>query len=985
MVDVRFGVLGPTQVWRGDGGQVAVGGPRLRALLARLLLAPGRTVAADRLIDDLYGAEAPSGAANALQSQVSRLRRALPEPVVERRPAGYRLAVDPDQVDLARFTRLAGAGRRALVTGDHAAAMDRLTEALRLWRGPALADVRGAPFAAAQVARLEELRLAATEDRLEAALALDPADPPVAELRELVAAYPLRGRLRGLLMRALTTAGRQGEALAVFDDTRRLLAEELGIDPSPQLAAVHRAVLRGEYAPPARSVPPAEQRPAPAVPAQLTSFLGREEELERVVDLLAEARLVTITGPGGAGKTRLAIELAGRHPAEVGFVELAPVVNGAEVAQTVLTALGLREARLRGAAQLPDATDRLVAALADRRLLLVLDNCEHLLADTATLVSRLLSGCPGLRVVATSRQALGLTGEALCPLSGLAVPPPDASPEAARDYPALRLLADRAADVVPGFSLDPPAVAVAAQICRTLDGLPLAIELAAARLRALPMPEVAARLNDRFRLLSRGSRGAQHRHQTLRAVVEWSWELLDEPERTLARRLTVFAGGADLAAVERVCAAGDDTVDILAGLVDKSLVEVVNGRYRMLETIRAYGAERLAEAGETEAMRRAHAAYFLDLAEAAAPHLRRAEQLTWLSRLDGERDNLHQALRRATAAGDHETALRLVSALSFYWWLRGVRSEGALLAGELLAAIGPQPPPGRQEEYLLCELLAALGGGRRNRTVGVTRLPLRRPPRQPFLLYLSSIAAGPPAGDVTELRRLIETSRAVLGDDRWSHALTPVGFGLALAISGELAEGEAELRRAVAGFRALGERWGTMIALANLAEVVDWRGGRTEAAPWWDEARALAEELDSTVDMSDLLRARGTGALAAGDLDGAQADFEEALRLARRAGAPELVAAARCGLAELARLRGDAPAARSLAEQALAECPEGWFIADGTRLELLVLLGRIAEADGEAETARGWYRQAAAAPPGWWSQQSIAEAERALTRLARRG
>src|SRR5690606_10098248 len=285
--------------------------------------------------------------------------------------------------------------------------------------------------------------------------------------------------------------------------------------------------------------------------------------------------------------------------------------------------------------------------------------------------------------------------------------------------------ADRAADVVPGFSLDPPAVAVAAQICRTLDGLPLAIELAAARLRALPMPEVAARLNDRFRLLSRGSRGAQHRHQTLRAVVEWSWELLDEPERTLARRLTVFAGGADLAAVERVCAAGDDTVDILAGLVDKSLVEVVvNGRYRMLETIRAYGAERLAEAGETEAMRRAHAAYFLDLAEAAAPHLRRAEQLTWLSRLDGERDNLHQALRRATAAGDHETALRLVSALSFYWWLRGVRSEGALLAGELLAAIGPQPPPGRQEEYLLCELLAALGGGRRNRTVGVTRLPL---------------------------------------------------------------------------------------------------------------------------------------------------------------------------------------------------------------------------------------------------------------------
>src|SRR5690606_4463269 len=285
---MRFGVLGQTQVWRADGSPVALGGPRLRALLARLLLEPGRTVATDRLIDDLYGTEPPAGAANALQSQISRLRKALPVPGVELAAAGYRLAVEPEQVDLHRFTKLAAAGGQALAAGDHASAVALLAEALGLWRGPALADVRAAPFAAAQVVRLEELRLTATEDRIDAELAAGAADPavtgpPVAELRDLVAAHPPRERLRGLLMRALSSAGRQAEALAVFDEARKLLADELGVDPSPQLAAVHRAVLRNEYAPAAQGTParrppgplaapaPGPAAPAP-VPAQLTSF-----------------------------------------------------------------------------------------------------------------------------------------------------------------------------------------------------------------------------------------------------------------------------------------------------------------------------------------------------------------------------------------------------------------------------------------------------------------------------------------------------------------------------------------------------------------------------------------------------------------------------------------------------------------------------------------------------------------------------------------
>ncbi|WP_327042091.1 winged helix-turn-helix domain-containing protein [Micromonospora ureilytica] len=939
---MRFRILGPTQVVLADGREVPVGGPRLRTLLVLLLLDAGRVVSAERLIDGLYGEHPPRGAANALQSQVSRLRQALSaeHDPVEFHPAGYRLAVDPGDVDAYRFERLAEAGRRALVDGDWSRAAAVLREALELWRGPALADAVGAAGAPAQAARLDELRLAATEDRIEADLALGAPGALIAELRELVVAHPLRERLRGQLMRALTALGRSAEALAEFEDARHTLAEQLGVDPSAELAAVHLAVLRGE-----------ERLSAePALPSQLTTFVGREEELKRVGELLGERRLVTLTGPGGAGKTRLAIEAAGRVDGEVRLVELAGLADGADVPQAVLTALGLRDAGLRAPAEPGRQTiDRLVEALAERRLLLVLDNCEHVLVDAARLAARLLSACPALRVLATSREPLGLAGEALCPLSGLTLPPLGASALDADDYAAVGLFAQRAVDVAPDFTVTPANVEMVLRICRSLDGLPLAIELAAARLRALSVAEVAARLDDRFRLLSTGSRAVSPRHRTLRAVVGWSWDLLDDAEREVARRLTVFAGGATLEAAGRVCGLPtSEFVDALTGLVDKSFVEMTGGRYRMLETVRAFCAERLAEAGEADQLRRAHTAYFLEFAWTASDHLRCAEQLHWLRRLDAERDNLHAALRRATAAGDASDAAGMVAALSFYWWLRGMRGEGARLATDVLELLGTEAPPGLNEEFALCVYNASLAGSGPLPSLGTQRSVIRsldRPPRQPFLLYLSGISTGPPSGGAENVDELMAELRRLVGPDAWINALGAMGSGSALMWSGQWDRARTALATALDGFRSTGDRWGTMITLGALGELAAWQGDPEMAGAHMDEAMGLVEALGSAVDQADMLRTRGEIRLRAGDLAAAHDDFAGALLLAQRSGAPEFVASARLGLAQVARLRGDLAAARRFCEEALVGGLTGWYVGDAARAEIILALKEITEAE----------------------------------------
>lgn len=421
---MRFQILGPTSALDEDGEPVALGGPRVRALLTLLALHAGRIVGGEQLVDGMYGPRPPEGVANALQSQVSRLRRALGRDLVEFHPAGYRLVADPQDVDARRFELLTQQGRQALAGGDPGRAATLLREALELWRGAPLSD---APHAEAAAAALAELRLAATEDRVQADLDLGRHRELVAELSQLAAAHPLRERLRALLMRALYGSGRQAEALTVYDEARKILDEELGVEPGAELAAAHLAVLRadpalGALAPDA--APAARRRQG--LRAQFTSFVGRAEEIEQVAARLRANRLVTLIGPGGAGKTRLATEAADQEPGDVCFVELAPVSEDAGVPGAVLSALDIRDAPPTPDRLTVDPATRLVTALAGRRLLLVLDNCEHVVAATAGLADLLLASCPELRVLVTGREALGITGESILPVAPLRLPPPEA-------------------------------------------------------------------------------------------------------------------------------------------------------------------------------------------------------------------------------------------------------------------------------------------------------------------------------------------------------------------------------------------------------------------------------------------------------------------------------------------------------------------------------------------------------------------------------
>ncbi|ADJ42022.1 SARP family transcriptional regulator fused with ATPase domain [Amycolatopsis mediterranei S699] len=962
---MRFGVLGAVAAWRPDGTQVAVGGPRSRTLLALLALDAGRFVPAERLIDGMYGEHPPDGAANALQSQVSRLRTALKDLApVEFTAAGYRLAVAPDEVDVHCFERLTRAGRALLKNGEHGRAAEVLGEALALWRGPAFTDLADAPFAATQATRLEELRADAADDHVEARLALGQAEDVLAGLRETVAAQPLRERPRAQLVRALAAAGRPADALAAFEDARRTLADELGADPGPELAEAHLAVLRGET----------EKPVLPALPAQLTTFVGRDAELRQVTELLARARLVTLTGPGGTGKTRLAIEVAAAQAGPVAFVELAPH-GGADVAGAVLAALGLRESS-RGGPQ--DPVERLVPALRDRPVLLVLDNCEHVVDVAARLAARLLAACPGLRVLATSREPLGITGEQLAPVPRLAVPPPGTAAAQASAFAAIRLFAERAAASDPAFALDESTIGDVQHVCAALDGLPLALELAAARVRTLDLGEIAARLDDRFRLLARGSRTAAARHRSLRGVVEWSWDLLTGEERSLARRFAVFSGGATAAAAAEVCGAD---VDLLPELADKSLVEAVGGRFRMLETIRAFGGEKLAEAGEAEKFHRAHAEYFLRFAAEADPMLRTAEQLEWLARIDADYDNILAALRWSTE-NDVALALRLVPSLAMYWWMRGRRFEGAGLSLAVVSRCSPELREEYAEEFLVC-VLGALAGQRHESLEQY--LPLVRryatdgswAPRNPMLVMLLGVVAGPPGDDAERLGHGL-----LAAGDAWGWALLPMGKGLRAMMSGDLAGAEEGLREGAAQFRALGERWGLSMALDHLSQLLTWRGEYAAALPLMDEALGLMHEIGATDDVADLVCRRAWTHLLSGDHARARADYELAAATARRSGMPESRAAAYVGSANLARLSGDLAAARELCERALAECPGGSFSSETVRATALIALGWLALAEGDRSSAVSLHRSAVLIGRQWNASDVVAFALEGLAGAA---
>ena len=909
---VRIGVLGPLEVRTDDGALAEVPGPRLRGLLAAFALQPGHLIPKASLVDWIWGEQPPADAVNALQRLVSRLRKALPDVVIDGQQEGYLLRVEPEAVDAVRFERLVIAGQAAVRAEDGYRQVRLLREALDLWRGAAMQDVGLLDSGAfdAAVVRLEELRLAATEEWADAEIALGRGADLVTELTDLVAAHPLRERLAAALMRALAAAGRGAEALLVYQRTRQTLASELGADPSPGLSALHVALLRGE---PGRRK---EDRKT-NLRAELTSFVGREADVVALRELIATRRLTTLTGPGGSGKTRLATEtvrtLLGDLPDGAWLVDLAAISADGDVARAALTALGLRESQLGGAAN-TELTGRLIAAIRDRQALLILDNCEHVIEPAAVFAHRMLGECQRLRIVATSREPLGITGEALWPVEPLALPEGDASPGEIASAPAVRLLRDRASAVRPDLTADARTLSTMARVCSALDGMPLAIELAAARLRTMSVGQLASRLDDRFRLLTGGSRTAMPRHQTLRAVVDWSWALLTDTERMVLCRLAVFSGGASLDAAERVCAGGgverEQVLDLLTALAEKSLLLAEGDsapRYRMTSTIREYAGQRLAETGESDLTRRAHLAYFTELAETAEPHLRRAEQLDWLAALEAEHDNIGSAMRGALAAGEAQAAMRLAAGAGWYWWLGGHRAEGI----ELLTAAANMPGEVTDEIRALAYALVVhfMSGGRggEHEMAKWIRLAYRYSER--------SRRRHPSLEIVGALDRMLRAPDAFLtafvplldAEDPWVRALARLHVGKARIVLGQGGrEADAYLETALAEFRALGDRFGIWFALIELADRIAVRGELAAACDYYEQAVAVLIETGAVEDVIQIRSRQAQLHWLLGDRDSSATAMAEARRYAERANWPDALAELALSRAELARWDGDA-------------------------------------------------------------------------------
>ncbi|TRV80353.1 AAA family ATPase [Streptomyces sp. 130] len=1007
---MRYLILGATEARDENGGALPLGGSRLRALLAALALRPGRPVPVADLVDDVWADDPPADAPAALQALVGRLRRVLGREALASTPGGYRLTAGPDDVDLHVFERLTRQGGAELEAGAPDQAARTLRTALALWRGPALADLPAG--GQSHALRPEAQRLAALERRIEAdlrratggagsgrgtgfdsghaaprtghagvsaaggggtpalaePLVAEPGEadvPPaalVAELTELTAAHPYDERFRAQLIRALRADGRQADALAAYEDARQALADGLGTDPGPELAALHRELL-------APAPPPAEAGLFHVKPGRsnlrprLTSFVGREPELCAIRDDLSRSRLVTLTGPGGSGKTRLAEESAaqlapapGGPPPDIWIAELAPVDDPEAVPGAVLSALGLRETALLrdptldGAPPRTDPVDLLVDRLGHGAraapVLLVLDNCEHVIGAAAALAETLLTRCPHLRVLATSREPLAVPGEAVRPVGPL---PAD---------PAHRLFTERARAVRPGFDpgQGPHDADAVAEICRRLDGLPLAIELAAARLRLLGPRQIADRLDDRFRLLTGGSRTVLPRQQTLRAVVDWSWDLLDEAERTALRQVSVFAGSWDLAAAEAVIRtpAGPggpaaDTADLLGALVDKSLVVAAPGadgamRYRLLETIHEYATERCAETPEVRAAAEsAHTAYFLALVEEADPLLRSGDQLPWIQRLETDLDNIRAALQRTTspAASSEAEAARLVLGMGWFWWLRNYRSEG-LSWTRKARALGPEPTDESDPRYwprmnlhMLWFFFAAESGQSAMahddtalhalvvRVADAFATSLTHSVRFPGLLWpMTAYLTGAPEDIREKIDAAVDNAREFGG--LWEYGVILMFRAhMMVDMPGGMPGIDDDLEELRTLSRRIGDRWMRAQAASAAAEAGMMRGRYAEARTAYEEALLLAREVGAHAEAPFLLARLAELSYRTGDLADAHQRLDSSEAEAERHQAHDATAYVHYLRATMAYYRGAIADARRLLTVALEEAGRG--------------------------------------------------------------
>jgi predicted ATPase/DNA-binding SARP family transcriptional activator len=1090
---MRYRILGPLEVLDDEGRPVPLGGRRERHLLATLVLAANRVVSSDRLIDSLWGDHPPETAANALQVHVSKLRKMLvASPTVggplHTQAPGYVLRTSPGEVDSERFEELAA----SRPDDDDARLSSRLAEALALWRGPVLDGLEIDTSARSDVARLEELRIAVLVRRIEADLALGRHRAVVGELEALIDAHPLHEGLAGHLMLALYRSGRQADALGVYRRTRQVLAEELGIDPSPALRDLELAVLHqspelqpssgdgavtvgaprpsgtvtllftdiegstrlwerwpemmasalqrhdvllrsaiagsggyvfktagdafraafstakeavraavdaqralsaepwptetpvrvrmalhageceerdGDYfGPPLNRVarleavahggqvilsraavdvvhdhlppdtrlrvlgthhlkdlsrpeevselliegleadfPPLRSLDNPAMqnnlPELVSSFVGRDTEVVDVRHLVERHRLVTLAGPGGVGKTRLGLQVAAElldgSGDGVWLVELATVSDPEAVPGALARALGIREQAGR------PLLDVLVDALADQNLLFVLDNCEHLIGSSAKVAEAVLRHCPRVSLLATSREPLGIDGEQVFRVPSLSLPPDDVeAPSDLDGSGAVTLFMERARAQAGGFTqtggfslTDDTAVLVGA-ICRRLDGVPLALELAAARLRSMSLVHLHDRLDERFRVLTGGSRTALPRQQTLRALIDWSHDLLNGFERAVLRRLSVFVGGFELEAAEAVCGFGDvedvDVADLLGSLVDKSLVQAeATGRtvrYRLLETIHQYATEKLLDDGPAEdhEAKSRHAEVFLALAEEARPQMTGPDQGRWLDRLDAERDNLRRALVHfAGAPADRAQVLRLSVALVLFWRSRGYYREGIDVLRVALSTSQATEPTSLRAAALeaLGTLLFQRGDSTEALTIFEEGLALARTNhdvRVTAHLLCGICFVHFRQGDYSHAEELADEAVGLArtdGDD----ALVALTLGWRATIRAERpAEAIADLDAALTFFRKTGDRGHTLHVLNNLGTFELQDGNLPTARAHLEEARGIAAELQDNDALITILQNLGVVTLLERDTTSALRYASESLTLARR-------------------------------------------------------------------------------------------------------
>jgi len=812
---VEFRILGPLEVADG-GGPIPLQASKQRALLGVLLLHPNEVVSSERLIDELWGERPPATAAKVVQTYVSHLRRALGPEMIATRAPGYLLHIEEDALDATRFRRLTAEGRRLAANAEHEHANTVYREALAMWRGPPLADVVFESFARNEVERLEEEWLGAIMERVDCKLALGHHDELVAELEPLVKQHPLRERLRAQLILALYRSGRQAHALAAYQNARRILVEELGLEPSRELQALEGAILNQD---PALAATPRPRRVPSNLPATATPLIGRERELDDAGALLASHRLLTLTGPGGSGKTRLALELAAEAAKEfadgVFWVPLQAIRDPDLVLPTIAQTLG--------------AGAELAEQIGGRRMLLLLDSLEQVL-EAAPALAELLARAPELKLLVTSREQLHLAAEREYPVAPL------------REPDAVALFLERARAVKPDFEADD----AVPEICRRLDCLPLAIELAAARVKVLASAPLLERLEHPLPVLTGGTRDAPERHRTLRAAIAWSYDLLSEQEKTLFRRLCVFAGGWTLDAAEEVCGAELDT---LASLLDKSLVRGEGARYSMLDTIREYALE-LREGGSSEELRRCHAEYYLELAREIDATVRGPQAFESLDRLEPDYDNVREALAWLLET-DPVDGLRLAVWVKPFWTIRNRAQEGAHWFAQALARADEADPALRSHALRDAGEFAEM------------------------------------LGDSVEARKLFEEA---------------LELALRYGDKGEIAYALLDLRRleeALVLFREVGNERAYGHALFRLARAQQ-AGDLAQSRRLLGQSLAIARRLEIPWHLAGRLHSLGDLALEADDLDGAAGLYGESLEISVRLKDDTSIAYCLAGLAAVA-------------------------------------------------------------------------------------